>query len=210
MRGNRRADQKTQHPYTTHTLLVVKLGVDCKWEDQTSPVPQGYIQQQQQSIGQDVDDEDSDGVAAVTATVGQKYENNMDVETPQVKTRFPPEPNGYLHLGHAKAISFNFAVARSFGGVCHMRLDDTNPSKEESEYVQSILEDVMLVAKMDVDCKWRERNSTVGCNIRHTHSLGRLLLILRPAGWGPIRRIIYFSDESMLSLVECGRRIQRL
>jgi tRNA synthetases class I (E and Q), catalytic domain len=72
----------------------------------------------------------------------------MDVGTPQVKTRFPPEPNGYLHLGHAKAIYFNFAVARSFGGVCHMRLDDTNPSKEESKYVQSILEDVMLVAKM--------------------------------------------------------------
>ena len=62
-----------------------------------------------------------------------------------VKTRFPPEPNGYLHLGHAKAASFNFAVARMFGGVCHMRLDDTNPTKEDQEYVDSILEDVRWI-----------------------------------------------------------------
>jgi glutaminyl-tRNA synthetase len=48
------------------------------------------------------------------------------IESSKIKTRFPPEPNGYLHLGHAKAVSFNFAVARMFGGACHMRLDDTN------------------------------------------------------------------------------------
>lgn len=63
----------------------------------------------------------------------------------KVTTRFPPEPNGYLHLGHAKAVSFNFAVARMFGGECHMRMDDTNPSKEEEEYVESILEDVKWI-----------------------------------------------------------------
>ena len=63
----------------------------------------------------------------------------------EVCTRFPPEPNGYLHLGHAKAVSFNFAVSRMFGGVCHMRLDDTNPSKEDEEYVNSILEDVRWI-----------------------------------------------------------------
>jgi glutaminyl-tRNA synthetase len=65
--------------------------------------------------------------------------------TSKVTTRFPPEPNGYLHLGHAKAVSFNFQVARMFGGECHMRMDDTNPSKEDKEYVDSILEDVRWI-----------------------------------------------------------------
>src|SRR6266566_5418683 len=60
----------------------------------------------------------------------------------RVVTRFPPEPNGYLHLGHAKSICLNFGIAREFGGVCHLRMDDTNPAKEEVEYVDSISEDV--------------------------------------------------------------------
>jgi glutaminyl-tRNA synthetase len=61
---------------------------------------------------------------------------------PQIHTRFPPEPNGYLHIGHAKSICLNFGIAREFGGVCNLRMDDTNPTKEEVEYVDSIIQDV--------------------------------------------------------------------
>ena len=59
----------------------------------------------------------------------------------QIHTRFPPEPNGYLHIGHAKAICLNFGIAHEFGGVCNVRMDDTNPAKEEVEYVDSIVAD---------------------------------------------------------------------
>ena len=60
----------------------------------------------------------------------------------RIVTRFPPEPNGYLHIGHAKSICINFGLAERFGGVCHLRFDDTNPAKEDQEYIDAIMRDV--------------------------------------------------------------------
>ena len=62
--------------------------------------------------------------------------------TETVVTRFPPEPNGHLHIGHAKSICLNFGIAADFGGRCHLRFDDTNPAKEEQEFIDAIKKDV--------------------------------------------------------------------
>ena len=70
----------------------------------------------------------------------------------RVVTRFPPEPNGYLHIGHAKAICLNFGIAAEFAGVCNLRFDDTNPAKEDVEYVESIQDDVRWLG-----FEWDER-----------------------------------------------------
>ena len=70
---------------------------------------------------------------------------NEELESGKVKsvyTRFPPEPNGYLHIGHAKAICIDFGTAERYGGSCNLRLDDTNPTKEDVEYVDAIMEDI--------------------------------------------------------------------
>ncbi len=72
--------------------------------------------------------------------IEKDIENNKN--NGQVITRFPPEPNGYLHIGHAKSICLNFGLAEKYNGTCHLRFDDTNPAKEEVEYIKSIKEDV--------------------------------------------------------------------
>ncbi len=70
----------------------------------------------------------------------------------RVHTRFPPEPNGYLHIGHAKSICLNFGLANDYNGMCNLRFDDTNPTKEEQEYVDSIKADVRWLG-----FDWQER-----------------------------------------------------
>ena len=73
-------------------------------------------------------------------------QNKIDQELKSAKftvhTRFPPEPNGHLHIGHAKSICLNFGLANKFSGICNLRFDDTNPSKEDIKYVQAIQEDI--------------------------------------------------------------------
>src|SRR5580765_1504482 len=81
-----------------------------------------------------------------------------------IVTRFPPEPNGYLHLGHAKSICLNFGLAREFAGNCDLRFDDTNPAKEEQEYVDAI--------KADVNWLGFEWN-----NLRHTSDYFEVLYL---------------------------------
>ncbi|MEN6459356.1 MAG: glutamine--tRNA ligase/YqeY domain fusion protein [Thermoguttaceae bacterium] len=71
-----------------------------------------------------------------------RQDNQTGKHDGRVQTRFPPEPNGYLHIGHAKSICLNFGIAKDFSGLCNLRFDDTNPCKEDVEYVDSIMEDV--------------------------------------------------------------------
>jgi glutaminyl-tRNA synthetase len=70
------------------------------------------------------------------------HQSNGSLDEAKIRTRFPPEPNGYLHIGHAKSIFLNFGLAKDFSGACHLRFDDTNPEKENQEYVDSIIENV--------------------------------------------------------------------
>ena len=77
------------------------------------------------------------------------------LDAAKIRTRFPPEPNGYLHFGHAKSILLNFGLAKEFGGRCHMRFDDTNPEKEEQEYVDAILDSVRWLG-----CAWEKDGET--------------------------------------------------
>ena len=69
-----------------------------------------------------------------------EHQQSGEIDTAKIRTRFPPEPNGYLHIGHAKSIFINFGLAKDYEGICHLRFDDTNPEKESQEYVDSITE----------------------------------------------------------------------
>jgi glutaminyl-tRNA synthetase len=82
----------------------------------------------------------------------------------RVVTRFPPEPNGYLHIGHAKSICLNFGIAHEFGGVCNLRMDDTNPAKEDVEYVESIIADVkwLIGGWADAELRFKRVGDTSG------------------------------------------------
>ena len=71
-----------------------------------------------------------------------RRDNEQQTYRGRVQTRFPPEPNGYLHIGHAKAIVTDFGIAQDFGGLCNLRFDDTNPDTEETEYVDAIVSDI--------------------------------------------------------------------
>tara|TARA_R110002072_G_scaffold228234_8_gene385181 strand:- start:5414 stop:7117 length:1704 start_codon:yes stop_codon:yes gene_type:complete len=91
------------------------------------------------------DSKNSDGTSpeATTDFIRDRIRADLkEGKVQQIQTRFPPEPNGYLHIGHAKAITLSFSVAKEFGGKCNLRMDDTNPEKEAQEYVDAIQEDV--------------------------------------------------------------------
>ena len=81
----------------------------------------------------------------INETAGNFIHDIIDEElregvNPKVQTRFPPEPNGYLHIGHCKALTIDFGTAEKFGGLCNLRMDDTNPLKESIEYENAIIE----------------------------------------------------------------------
>ena len=125
---------------------------DCGWKPQPRPVREpispkkdhlgitpasSNTQFDPNSMSEETKEEKLDFVRQIVADDVANGKNGG-----KVQTRFPPEPNGYLHIGHAKSICLNFGIAEKFGGKCNLRFDDTNPEKEDTEFVEAIEEDV--------------------------------------------------------------------
>ena len=105
----------------------------------------------------------------------------------RVQTRFPPEPNGCLHIGHAKAFDLNFSIAEEYGGMCNLRFDDTNPLAEETEFVDSIMEDIRWLGyRLGRPALLRVRLLRAALRVRAQADRGRQGLRLRPES--PTRR----------------------
>ncbi|MSU21446.1 MAG: glutamine--tRNA ligase/YqeY domain fusion protein [Pedosphaera sp.] len=122
----------------------------------------------------------------------------------KIITRFPPEPNGYLHIGHAKSICLNFGIAREFGGVCNLRMDDTNPTKEDVEYVDSIQEDVrwLISGWSDQVLALKIRGDTTGTGILPLNSPS-----VSPAELEPFYASDYFAQlyGYAVTLIKAGK-----
>ena len=102
----------------------------------------------------------TDSIAINNNFIAKIIQDDLDSgKHTKIVTRFPPEPNGYLHVGHAKSICLNFGLAKQFGGVCNLRFDDTNPEKESQEYID-FHKNVYTVF-------YREINAVVGMDFRH-------------------------------------------
>jgi len=112
----------------------------------------------------------------------------------RVRLRFPPEPNGYLHIGHAKSICLNFGLARDFGGVCHLRFDDTNPEKEEQEYVDAIVEMV----------RWLGWDWTVG-GTEHLYYASNYFDFMYRAAEHLVERGLAYVDEQSADAMRANR-----
>ena len=116
---------------------------------------------------------------------------NAPLDPAKIRTRFPPEPNGYLHIGHAKSICLNFGMAEQYGGVCHMRFDDTNPEKEEQEYVDAIKEMVAWLG-------WRwDAADAGGQETRHLYYASNYFdLMYRGAEYLVSQGLAYVDEQS--------------
>ncbi len=132
-----------------------------------------------------------------------------DKKYPRIHTRFPPEPNGYLHIGHAKSICLNFGIAHEFGGTCNLRMDDTNPTREEVEYVDSIQKDVNWLvagwADSNLGLKARGKTpETISSNGKPDFFLGPAS---KPAALEPFYASDYFDQiyEYAAALINKGK-----